>query len=297
VNTTSSKTVAFVTSAWERDWEVVLWPERYEMIVKSHCRSFPIRLIVLNNFASQQTQLRAMEASNVLIQLGLATDVIHAPSYLDSQVLSFFEIPNGLFWERNPYYSTNHIAALHWMQGKADYLFHMAGDIWLDRACDWIPRALGVLDGQDRIRGLNLCRNIYTDLYSKICHEEMEAVWLSNPRQKAADTGVLVGEGFSLSDIAYVIRVSPAEGWRFDVTDEDLNRWYPRWPIYARPCFEMYYRIAMERYHFSHGTLKPIGGGPLTKHKNFPASQSLKIKLQKWLGFYSSGGKYAPRDT
>jgi hypothetical protein len=125
----------------------------------------------------------------------------------------------------------------------------------------------------------------------------MEAVWLSNPRQKAADTGVLVGEGFSLSDIAYVIRVSPAEGWRFDVTDEDLNRWYPRWPIYARPCFEMYYRIAMERYHFSHGTLKPIGGGPLTKHKNFPASQSLKIKLQKWLGFYSSGGKYATRDT
>jgi hypothetical protein len=285
--------VAFVTSAWERDWRVVLWPGHFSMVLRSHRHEFAIRLVVLNNFDSPSTQQRAERAARVLVDMGLATDVIHAPTYLTGARLEQFGLDQQRFWQMNPFFSSAHLAALHYLNGKADYMFYFSGDVWLERATCWLPRAIQALNAVPEVRGLNLCRNIYREnFYPSNCHAETDNLWISRPRQLALENGP---KGFGLSDHAYLIPVQPEGGWRFSLASQNLEKWMSRWPAYARPCFEMLYRAAMDQHNFGHAALKPVGGVPVTKHKSFPRGQVLKLLFYRWLGFYDPGGKYATR--
>lgn len=279
--------VAFFTSAWQRDWSVVLNPGRFRMIVESQQHDFPIRLIILNNF--RDAGAKAAMAADKLLKLGLATDVVSAPSYLSDSVLESFGFDAPQFWCSNPYYSTAHLAGLHFLQGKADWLFYINGDARLEKSCAWIPRALQALKSSPGVAGLNLCRNIYqTGFYPRHSHRETTDLWISN--SPSADN-IAAFDGFSLNDIAYLLPVAgPRGGWQFGASEQEIAAYSGMWPSYARPCFELYYRAAMAREGFGHAALKPKDGGPVTKHKNFPGS--LKIHLYKALGLYGWNGKY-----
>ncbi len=285
--------VAFTTSAWQRDWTVVLDPVRYRMIVESHRHEFPIRLVVLNNFTSARDAVRARQAADGLVAAGLVTEVIVAQEVLQPAVLAQFGL-DGTFWQRNPWFSTAHLAALSWLAGRADYQCYLSGDVWLERAGAWVPRALVALRDTPAVLGLNLCRNIYREgFYPRHCHRQTPDLWVSEPAFAAAPA---VPRGFSLSDLAYLIPVRPEGGWHFSVSDAALAPWLASWPAYARPCFEMLYRRALVERGQCHAALKPgPGGGPITKHKNIPGGTGFKRRLQQGLGFFRPGGRFATR--
>lgn len=290
----STQNTAFVTSAWQRDWPVVLSARRFEAILNSHRHSFNVRLIVLNNFPNAADERRARKKAGELVKTGLATDVLHAPTYLTPDVLKSFALNADKFWKLNPYFSSTHLAALHWLQSKADWLFFQNGDVWLERPANWIPRALSALAGHSEIRGLNLCRNIYMGnskwSYAEHCQEEDENLWIAKPPFVKDGSLERFGlSGFGLSDHAYLIKVAPAERWNFTSQIQTLQAYYSFWPKYAQPCFEMLYFETMERCGFGHAALKPLAGiGPVSKHKSFPKSK-LKLMFYQMLGKYRLG--------
>lgn len=288
--------VAFVTSAWQRDWTVVLDPPRFRMIAESHRHPFAARLIVLNNFNTPAEAARARRAAYRLVTAGLATSVVSAQELLTDPVLVKFGLDPKLFWQRNPWFSTAHLAALHLLQGEADWMVYQSGDVWLEQPDHWLPRALAALAAEPDIRGLNLCRNIYRDHYPAYCDRETPDLWCSawwgsrelHPGDKAF--------GFCLSDHAYLIRVSAGADWNFTFTDAELEPFRKYWPPYAMPCFEMLYNLAMKRHSFRHAALKPDAAGrPLTKHKSFPKNAPLKLWFYRVLGYYRPGGRLATR--
>jgi len=292
-----SDSVAFVTSAWQRDWTVVLNPNRYRMVVASHCHDFPIRLIVLNNFDSPNEAARARRAAERLVGEGLATQVVNAEHILTESALACIGLDPQIFWQRNPWFTTAHLAALHILRGQARWICYQSGDVWLDARAVWVPRALKALAREPDVRGLNLCRNIYREYYAANCDDETPDLWVSawwgrreQPGQKAL--------GFCLSDHAYLIPVSPQPAWHFGFTDEELAPFRPYWPPYATPCFEMLYNLAMKRQSFRHAALKPDASGrPLTKHKSFPKDAPLKLWFYRVLGYYRPGGRLATRSV
>jgi hypothetical protein len=283
--------VAFVTSAWQRDWTVVLDPKRYGMVLESQRHDFPIRLVVLNNFKDASTAAAALRAAELLKESGLATDVLVARDYLTDDVLRYFDFDPESFWRLNPWFSTAHIAALHYLRGKTEWILYFSGDVRLERACNWLPRAFSALQQLPRVRGFNLCRNIYQSIYPLRCDEETTDFWIGFSDDAAKPCGPL--HGLDLSDHAYFIPVDPVGGWKFGIPEELMKKFYRHFPVYARPCFELYYWAAMYRFDFGHGALKPINGIPLTKHKNFP--NNWKIHLYKALGYYGRNRRHGTR--
>lgn len=290
----SAPSIAFVTSAWSRDWSIVLDPARYKMIQDSHCTDFPVRLVVLNNFESAADEMKATRAANRLLELGYITQVVVAKTVLTDEVLETFRIDSGLFWQRNPWFTTSHLASLYTLRDQAEWMVYQSGDVWLERPAAWLGRALKALSENPMIRGLNLCRNIYREHYQTNCDEETQDLWSSGwwgSRAGSLDNKAL---GFCLSDHAYLIPVNPAGGWDFGFTDADLEIFRKYWPPYAIPCFEMLYNHAMRKEGFRHAALKPNADGlPVTKHKSFPKKSPLKLWLYKLLGRYSVGGRLA----
>ncbi|MBG88475.1 MAG: hypothetical protein CMO80_16465, partial [Verrucomicrobiales bacterium] len=141
-----------------------------------------------------------------------------------------------------------------------------------------------------------VCRNVYEHtVYPERCTSETSELWVY---QTAGSGPPKAGvKGFGLSDLAYLIPVSPANGWDFEPTKEYFDALAPNWPKYATPCFELYYRILMERRGLAHGALKPRDGVPITKHKNYPRGQRMKFLFYYWTGQYFPGGRYCtPRD-
>ncbi len=282
------QSVAFVTSAWQRDWKVVLDPKRYAMIVDSQRYEFPVRLVVLNNFKDAASTAAAARAAERLVRMGLATDIVFAQKTLTDEVLRVFDFEPDVFWKLNPWFSSAHLAALYFLRGKADWMLYFNGDVRLERACNWIPRALAALKGTNGFRGFNVCRNIYQDWYPGRCDEETDDFWISfpiHPNEVQAP-----GHGFSLSDHSYFIPVNPAEGWKFGIEGDLMRGFYLGFPPYARPCFELYYRVAMYRFGFGHAALKPRDGFPIAKHKNFP--NSWKLSFYKAIGYYQRNRRY-----
>ena len=283
--------VAYVTSAWRRDWPIVLDPKHFEANLRSHKHEFAIRLVVLNNFNDPAEERRARKKALKLIQLGLATDCIHAPSYLSDKILQSYGLQPTDYWKQNPFFSTTHLAALHWLRDKADWFFFFNGDVWLKTPANRLPRAMKALSRNPQIRGLNLCRNVYRESnksnkwsYAEHCDTEDEDLWLAKPPSTQQGDN---HRSFGLSDLAFLIPVSPPEGWIFTTDNKRLQSYSAFWPKYAMPCFEMLYYEAMERREFGHGALKPQKGkAPLVVHKNFPDSK-LKLAYYRLTGRYS----------
>ncbi|MBM3728766.1 MAG: hypothetical protein FJW40_25480 [Acidobacteria bacterium] len=263
------------------------------MNVASSRHSFKVRLAVLNNFRDEREFRGAEQAARRLVSAGLADAFIHAPTHLTEERLRRFGLDPAVFRAANPYFSTSHLAALDYLRDRTEWMFFLNGDVWLERECAWVERAQGVLARQSRTLGLNLCRNIYRSEYPACCHVEDDDLWLSTGLNLAGQSGP---PGFTLSDHAYFIPVngpSPG-GWRFGFTDIELAAFHPQWPTYARPCFEMLYAAAQRRDGFKHAALKPLPGGPVTKHKTFPKSR-LKFAFHRLCGHYAPQGKYATR--
>jgi len=291
ISTSLEGKTAFVTSAWEADWEAVLHPKRMSGIIASQRADFVERVVVLNNFASLSQQSKARRAARKLINERILTQFLEVEEILTDDALERFHLVPSEFWKNNPWYSTAHLSALTWLRERSRWMFFINGDVWLAHSGEWLPRALAALSEHPEILGLNLCRNIYEQtLYPERCSSETTDLWIhqtggSDPPQ----TGVT---GFGLSDLAYLLPVSPPGGWDFEPKKEYFDALAPNWPKYAMPCFELYYRISLERRGMAHGALKPRDGVPITKHKNYPRGRRMKFLFYYWTGQYFPGGRY-----
>ena len=283
--------IAFFTSAWERDWRIVLDPARFEANLASNAYDFPVRLVVLNNFDSRETAQRARAKADDLVARGLATDVAVFDEVLSDNVISGFGLNPAVFWRQNPYFTTAHLTALTVLAGRCDYAFFLNGDVWLRDRSDWVGRAVSALAGRDDVRGLNICRNIYRDLYPQWAYGETDDLWLSEPPPPCYPDP---RTGFSLSDHAYLLDVTPGgEKWRFSNEPAELEPFYAHFPAYAQPCFEAFIMQANARDGIGHAALKPRPG-PVSMHKKGLPKSQLKLSLYLALGYFRPGGKWAP---
>lgn len=282
------KKVIFATHAWERDYDVVLSPVRFQMVMESLCHSFSDVVIVLNNFKNGKSRLKAHRAAEKLKKMGLATQIFDAADYLTDEVLSGFGLTPAVYWENNPYFSSAQLAALHYAKGKADFLLHLCGDVWLYKKGAFIERAVEQFGPV--IAGMNLCRNIYMDKYPLWCHGEDENLWISN--KISLPGGPENGRGFGLSDHAYLIRTDIP--YKFtDFSMEGYADLLPRWPAYASPCFEMYFSKFLFREGYCYAALKPVDSVPITKHKKIKTR--FRNFLYRSLGYYQPNGKYGTK--
>jgi len=297
--------VAFATHVYFKDYDVVLDPGRFAMVVQSHGFDFSDVLIVLNNFESEKDWKKAQKAAHKLIDMGLATRCIDALSYLTDDVLKEFGLEGKRFWKQNPYFATSQITALHWLRKRADYVLHMAGDVWLDRPMNWIPAVLPEIESRPEMLGFNLCRGVYEQNYP-ICYpnwnqDEDDVFWVSRHLSVSKDPSLVLpvekyeGRGWGLSDLAYFVRLNPSKKWDLRIREEDAKKYMSFWVGYARPCFEMYLTLFMYRSGFCYGALKPLNGQyPKTNHKNF-TSNKVKQTFYRLLGRYKPGGRYATK--
>jgi hypothetical protein len=286
----NSAQVAFFTCVWDRDWKLVLDPVRFEANLHSCAYDFPIRLIVLNNFSTEHAAEQARRQAESLVERGLATIVVDHAEVLTDEVLGGFGLDPERFWAQNPYFTCAHLVALHLFEGKADYMFFLNGDVWLAERSDWVARAVRAVSERNDIRGLNLCRNIYRDLYPQWAQHETDELWLSDPPPPAYPRP---RKGFSLSDHAYLLEVMPGGNrWQFDNSDA-LKPFFAEYPAYAQPCFECFIKAANARDSYGHAALKPRPG-PITKHKKGLPRSRLKFWFYQALGYFSPGGRWAP---
>lgn len=273
--------VIFATHAFWRDYRIVLAPWRFKIIVESHRYNFSDVVVVLNNFRSVSEYKSARRMADRLVSLGLATCVLDVHSYLTDDALVDLGLDPSAYWGWNPYFSAAQFSAYHWARTRGEYIFHMNGDVWIDRETEWVPRALGRISNHPSMFGFNLCRNVYIDLYDRLStlgnNYSTEDFWISRS----------IDDGWGVSDLAYFIRVD--EGMRFGISADDMVRLSPKWPLYATPCFEMYATAAIYRSGMCYGALKPYTGiAPITRHKNFPKSV-YKLWFYRILGKYGRG--------
>jgi hypothetical protein len=253
------------------------------MIVQSHCYPFERVAIILNNFRSDRESRRALKMGKKLVRLGLATDVIVAREYLTESRLSAFGLNANNYWQRNPNFSSAQLTGLAWAAEHSDYVLHMNGDVWLQQPVEWVGAALDAAGELPKMAGFNLCRDIYrTTIYPERAHDIRAPFWIATGR--TADSGI------NINDCAYVLKTKPDFPWRFDGSAHALmSEIKPIWPVYARPCFEMMVTAAIYANGGMIGTLQP---GPITEHKNFPAS-AVKALICRVLRLHSPGGRFA----
>jgi hypothetical protein len=284
--------VAFATHAWERDFDVVLDPHRFEMVVASCCVDFDRIIVVLNNFKENDEKQKARHLADRLMESGSATDVIDTQEYLRDDILQDLGLTPDRFWENNPFFASSQLAALHFARKHADYLLHFCGDVWLENKGMFIDRAIRELRSNELV-GMNLCRNIYLDQYPQWAEGENHHLWFSKGVTRSEQHGgSTVRKGFGLSDLAYLLSLDV--NYKFtDFSTRDYSDFLLHWPSYASPCFEMYFSRFLSdlQGEFTYATLKPIDRVPITKHKNFPYNKLRKF-IYKMTGRWNWNGKY-----
>ena len=292
---TVSEDVVFASHAFFRDYRVVLDAKRWQMVLSSHGFKFSYILVILNNFIDDKQHAHAYAMAETLLEKGLATHIIDARKFLTEERLQRYGL-DKTFWANNPWFSAAQFSALAWAQEKkAAYLLHMAGDVWLQNPVAWIPNAIHWLLTEDQtpLIGFNLCRNIYVKEYPIRLHRELPHFWISDKMSDKPLQEHRTGRGWGLSDHAFFLKIDEAPSWNFAMSAEEILNYEKLWPLYARPCFEMYVTLWMIRHALSYGALKYIPElTPLTKHKSYP-KKPLKTLYYKLLGRYHSNGKYA----
>ena len=279
--------IIFATHAYHKDWRIVLHPLRLKKIIESHQYPFDEKLLVINNIHDHERGSIEKKCRD-LLKRGIVSRVLFVDRYLTDEVLESFRLEPEFFWKHNPYFSTAQLTALHFAQSlEADYLLHMAGDVWLERCTPWIPPAIDAFEKEcdHRTVGFNLCRNIYRNHYPIWSHEETESFWLSHPGTMKGDQEF--GRGFSVSDHSYILSLKKID-FDFSSSLENFQSYHNFWPDYATPCFEMYFKNFLDRKSLQYAALKPNKNAPITKHKNFSPNQ-WKNLLYLLLGKYTKG--------
>lgn len=287
--------VYFFTHAFQRDFRVVLDPRRLEGIISSHRFDFNKRVLLLNNFDSYSDEQRAWRLANNAKSYGLVDEVFFCRDFLSQARLAKIGLDHDWYWRSNPWFSAAQFSALIYaLEERVDYLFHCSGDVWLERSCSWMSRAIHGISSQEKVVGANLCRNIYVNKYPLWANVESDEMWISEGDKVKISATVEEGRGWGLNDIAYILdlRKFPSN-IDFSGFVEAMPSFAPRWPKYAVPCFEMFFLWFIKNNGFDYGAIKPDKQGcPLTKHKNH-TDNKLKQMLYLALGCYYPGGRWA----
>jgi hypothetical protein len=157
--------VTFATSCWERDWSHILLDPTYLAVrqIGNHQFEFKEKLLVINNVKDLELVSQAAEKK---VQEGVLTRVI-ATEKMAEEALSFFQMKREDFRAGSDahlyggvnddwiyYNSIAPLAAIY--SCESDYLLYMTGDVRLDDAISWIPKALRMMEKDERYQVANL---------------------------------------------------------------------------------------------------------------------------------------------
>lgn len=151
--------VTFATTCWERDWRhILLHPDYLEkQQIANHCHPFAEKLLVINNVNDLELVKKAAEQK---VKEGILTRSVIA----EEKTLQAFDLKRGDFkgdgkihldW---PYHNAiGPLTAIYACQ--TEYLLYHTGDVRLGRRCQWIPKALALMEKERRYKVANLTWN------------------------------------------------------------------------------------------------------------------------------------------
>lgn len=153
--------VAFVTSCWEANWEVMLKTDYLARMIDRNCYSFAERILIINNVALPSTvaaEAQRLVREDILTHYYLAAD--HSAAALTAYQVQLSPEQNEV-----PYLVAD-LVAVHLV--KSDYIVRFSSDCILEKSADWITTCLPYLARDHRI----LCAcPLWSDYYRDIREE------------------------------------------------------------------------------------------------------------------------------
>jgi hypothetical protein len=144
-------TVTFATSCWEKDWRLLLLEPDYLKVrqIQNHCFAFAEKLLVINNVEDVEAVKRAAQKK---VDEGVLTRYIVAEN-----VLSFFGLKRSDFNDWQYYNALGPLNAI--FHAKSEYFLYLTGDVYLEKAVDWIGKSLKVMQRNPQVKVANLTWN------------------------------------------------------------------------------------------------------------------------------------------
>jgi GT2 family glycosyltransferase/tetratricopeptide (TPR) repeat protein/2-polyprenyl-3-methyl-5-hydroxy-6-metoxy-1,4-benzoquinol methylase len=140
--------VTLETKCWEGDWERILKTDHLRVLAAHNGHPFACRMLMINNVSDPEEVCRWAHRA---VDDGRLTRFVVVEDRAD-EALGFF----GLTREelgRGYVYSIAELVAIYLCE--TDYLLHFSGDSFLPVPCEWIPPALAVFEGDERVRVAN----------------------------------------------------------------------------------------------------------------------------------------------
>ncbi|HSW72768.1 MAG TPA: hypothetical protein VLG44_05120 [Chlamydiales bacterium] len=238
--------VSFITSCWERDWELLLKREHYleEKMIGNHHFPFERKILIINNVSDL---CKVKKEADKLIAKGTLTEVYIAEEWSE-KVLHFFGLKKSDFKaadERSEfqvesswvYY--NAIAPLTGIyHTDTDYLIYHTGDVWLPQKVDWIPKAIKQMEKHPVYKVANLVWNEKTGEVKKESYKKRRGFFVA--KQGFSDQLFLVKREDFREKIYHEIRPD--------------SHHYPRGDVFEKRVFSYMKNHDWERITFAKGT-------------------------------------------
>jgi hypothetical protein len=239
--------VTFETKCWEGDWEFLLKTPRLERMITWNNFLFAERILFINNVRNNAkvcARAEKLVKANVLTDFCLVED--HAAEALDFFQLSRDSLGRGYV------YSIAELVSIY--RCGTEFLLHFSGDSIPAAKTDWVVKALGEFQRNDRVKVANPIWN----------HKFDEA------RRESFDENEEFFRGFGFSDQCYLVRAADFRAPIYQETHPDSARY----PGYGGELFEKRVDSWMRNHGFHRITCKHCS----YVHRNFP-----KNPLRKWL--------------
>ena len=231
--------VTFVTSCYEKDWQIVLQTKRLEQMIVRNQFSFSRRILLINNVTDPTVVERSAEQA---VKTGVIDEFYRVESIAD-EVLAKFDIDKESF--RGGYcYSIQHLAGIFLCQ--TPFLLNFTADSILATGVDWVNPAVECLQNRLDVKVVNPVWN----------HDYRGA----KEESSMEDDTFFYGYGFS--DQCFLIRAADFQSAIYNETNPASERY----PKYGGELFEK----RVDAWMRNHGYLRATNKSCSYVHKNFP---------------------------
>lgn len=230
--------VTFATACWEKDWRAILLDPDYLRVkqIGNHLFPFAEKLLIINNVKDLATVRKAAQAK---VEEGVLTRYIIA----EGSVLEFFGLKRADFQAGSGippdwlyYNALGPLNAIFFCQ--SEYLLYMTGDVRLDKAVDWVGKALKRMEKRSEYKVANLTWN---DKYDEAKRESYRKEW----------NFFVAKKGFS--DQLFLVKRDDFRRPIYGEIRPDSSH-YPWGDIFEKRVFSYMKNRGWERITFRHGS-------------------------------------------
>lgn len=233
--------VTFATTVWEKDWRFVLQTSDYLSIkqIANHQFFFSEKLLIINNVEDLSS---VKKVACRLIDEGILSRFVVVDEIVEEMLLFFglkredFRSDHGKVSDWVYYNALGPLAALYSCQ--SEYLLYHTGDVRLDRAVDWIPKAIDMMEKYPIFKVANLLWNGKTEEARRESYKKRKGFYFA--KDGFSDQQFLVKKETFCQPIYQSIH--PESGH------------FPRGEVFERRAYSAMREKGWQRLIFSHGS-------------------------------------------